>query len=155
MQISTHQQWKSREGISLFEVVLALAIFVGAVAAISQVLANGSRAASRAQLQSQAVLIGERVMNEVIAEIVPLSSAAKTPVDGMPKWFWTVDVSNSNVPGLLRVEVITEHEAPTPNSVIKYQLVRFVRDPQAMIDALNVRADLKAQLEADAEEDYE
>src|SRR5258708_1867065 len=47
---------KNRRGLSLFEVLIALAIFMGALAAIGQLIATGARGAVFAKLQTQAVI---------------------------------------------------------------------------------------------------
>ena len=65
-----------RHGMTLLEVVIALALFFAAMAAISEILHMGSGASVKAQLLAEASLLGESKLNEVIAGIVPL-----TPVE--------------------------------------------------------------------------
>src|SRR5690606_17451270 len=86
MQRNSHNPMQFRRGISLFEVVLAFSIFLGALTAITQVLRTGSRAAIRAQLESEAVLICEQRLNEVVAGVVPLQGVNRVPLDGKSNW---------------------------------------------------------------------
>lgn len=125
----------SRRGISLFEVVLALSIYIGALAAISQILNTGSKAAIRAQLRSQAELYCESQMNLILAGGVPLESAAKNRIEGKTDWFWTLNVLDAGVPYLLRLELTVEHSGNHPDAAVQYQMIRLVRDPQVFIDS--------------------
>ncbi|MDB5339359.1 MAG: hypothetical protein JWN70_4978, partial [Planctomycetaceae bacterium] len=54
-----------RRGLTLFEVLIALVIFVGAMAAIGQLVANGVRAALQARFQTQAAMMCEAKLAEV------------------------------------------------------------------------------------------
>lgn len=126
---------QSRRGISLFEVVLALGIFLGATAAITQVLRTGSRASIRAQLQSQAELFCDRQMNRVLAGIEPMESVPTGSLDGHQDWNWSLTVSDGGLPWLLRLELSVEHSSSNPNAVVKSDLVRLVRDPQFYVNA--------------------
>ena len=60
-----------RRGITLYEVVIALVIFSGSIAAISEGVSTGVRAALQSRLQSQAILLCESKMGEVMAGVVP------------------------------------------------------------------------------------
>lgn len=135
------QHWcESRRGISLFEVVLALAIFTGAMTAIAQILRTGSRAAVRAQLESEAVLLCERRMNEVVSGVLPLEGVDHAPFDNRSNWFWTLNLSDSGVVNLLKLEVSVEHAGDNGTNRVSYRLTRLMRDPQVYVDAANAEA---------------
>lgn len=135
------QHWyESRRGISLFEVVLALAIFTGAMTAIAQILRTGSRAAVRAQLESEAVLLCERRMNEVVSGVLPLEGVDHAPFDNRSNWFWTLTLSDSGVVNLLKLEVSVEHAGDNGTNRVGYRLTRLMRDPQVYVDAANAEA---------------
>jgi general secretion pathway protein I len=140
MNVTCHRLSPVRRGISLFEVVLALAIFIGAMAAMAQILRTGSRAAVRAQLTSEAVLLSELRMNELVSGVLPLESVSRSPFDGKPNWFWTVNISDTDVPNLLKLEVIVEHQGDHGNNTVTYQISRLMRDPQVFVDAANAAA---------------
>ncbi|QDT32849.1 hypothetical protein [Thalassoglobus polymorphus] len=132
---STQIDREDRKGITLFEVVLALAIFLGATAVIGQVLQNGSRAATRAQLTGDAAVRCERKMNEVLSGVLPLSAENRAPFEDSAAWVWTVNVLDSEVIGLLKVEVIVEHLSSRGDVNNSFQLTRLVRDPQIYEEA--------------------
>ncbi|WP_437192002.1 hypothetical protein [Planctomicrobium sp. SH527] len=125
----------TRRGISLFEVVLALSIYIGALAAISQILNTGSKAAIRAQLRSQAELYCESQMNLILAGGVPLESVSKSLIDGKADWYWTLNVLDAGVPYLLRLELTVEHSGNHSDAEVQYQMIRLIRDPQVFIDS--------------------
>ncbi|WP_437226179.1 type IV pilus modification PilV family protein [Planctomicrobium sp. SH661] len=139
-QTNSNSNRTARRGISLFEVVLALAIFIGALTAITQVLRTGSRAAVRAQLESQAVLLAEQRMNEVVAGVQSLEGVNRVPFDGKSNWYWTLNISDSGTPNLLRLEVIVEHADKDDKNKVSYRLARLLRDPQVYVDAANAAA---------------
>ena len=124
-----------RRGITLFEVVLALAIFVGAFAAISQILRTGSRSAIRAQLTSEAVLRCERRMNEVLAGVLPLQTAQRVPFEDNSAWLWSVNVMDAGTPNLLQVETLVERIGTGSDSSASFRMIRLIRDPQIYYDA--------------------
>lgn len=141
-----HNTQHPRSGITLLEVVLALAIFIAAFAVISQILNNGSRTATKAQLTSEAVFRCEKQMNSLLSGVVPLQSASQVPFDdissagtglsGNNQWRWTANVLESGITNLLQVEVIVEHIREVdgqPNA--SFMLTRLIRDPQMYFDA--------------------
>jgi len=133
-----------RNGISLFEVVLALSIFLGAIAAISEVLRTGSRAAVRAQLQSQAAILCDRQMNRILAGVEPMEATSKAILDGQRDWLWSLNILDSGVPSLLRLELTVERTGQGPDAAVTTQLVRLVRDPQFFVDAAAAAAEASA-----------
>jgi general secretion pathway protein I len=126
---------ESRGGITLFEVVLALAIFIGAFAAISQILRNGGQAATRAQLTSEGALRCQSRMNEAVAGVVPLQPSQNVPFEDDPRWQWSLNVYDGPVPGLLEVETIVAHPGSRGASDIEVRLVRWIRDPDLFFEA--------------------
>ncbi len=133
-----------RSGLSLFEVVLALSIFIGAFTAISQVLRTGSRAAIRAQLNSQAEIYCDRQMNRILAGVEPFQSVSKTTLDDRSDWFWSLNITDEDVPSLKRLEVTVEHDSVNPDAKVSQQLIRLVRDPQFFVDAAIAAEDAAA-----------
>jgi type II secretory pathway pseudopilin PulG len=71
---TAHSLKTGRRGMSLLEVFIALAIFIAALAVITQIISTGSRASTKAQLQSEATLRAESCMAEAIAGVIPLQN---------------------------------------------------------------------------------
>jgi Tfp pilus assembly protein PilV len=123
-----------RRGLSLFEVVIALTIFVCSMGAIGQLISTGVRGAVQARLQSQAVLRAETQMAEVVAGLISLHGASGVFPDD-PSWSWSVTTTSSPHANLYVVEVTTTHSARTTAGKQSFSLRRLVRDPQMALDA--------------------
>jgi hypothetical protein len=119
--------------MSLFEVLIALAIFVCSMAAIGQLVSSGVRAAVQARLQSQAVLRAETKMAEVVAGITSLHGASGTFSDDT-NWSWVAASTQSQHVGLYLVEVTVAHAGMTTSAKQSFTLRRLVRDPQMALD---------------------
>jgi type II secretion system protein I len=122
-----------RKGLSLFEILVALAIFVCSMAAIGQLVSSGVRAAVQARLQSQAVLRAETKMAEAVAGITSLHGASGTFTDDT-NWNWAVASTQSQHEGLFLVEVTVAHAGVTTSARQSFVLRRLVRDPQIALD---------------------
>jgi type II secretion system protein I len=122
----------SRRGLTIMEVLLALAIFVGALAVLSKLVEIGVRASQYAQLQTRAALLAESKLGEVVAGIVPLGSGGESFPDD-PAWQWQLSVSDGPVAGLVWVSVTvapsaTGELARTREAVV-FTLSRWLLDP--------------------------
>lgn len=125
----------ARRGLSLFEVVLALAIFFGSFTAISEVLRRGSQAAIRAQFQSEAVIRCEAKMNELMGGVAALEPRSAEPFADNPRWICSVNIGDASVADLWRVETVVEHLTDRGEPDAAFRLVRLIRNPQVYFDA--------------------
>lgn len=123
-------------GLTLFEVVIALAIFVGSMAAIGQLVASGVRGALRARLQTQAILRSESKMAELVAGITPLQAANQVPFPDNPSWTWSAALAPTSTADLYQVEVTAAHAAGGNLGDVSFSLSRLVRNPQAFLEAM-------------------
>lgn len=119
----------ARSGMTLLEVVIALALFFAAMAAISQILKMGSVSAVKAQLRAEATLLGESKLNEVIAGILPLTPVEQQVFDGSPQWIWTLAVEDDTDATLKRLLLTVNHLAANGKSDHEVQFARLMRDP--------------------------
>lgn len=138
---------RRRRGLSLLEVLTALAIFLLSVVAISQMVDGASQIALRAQRTTRAGLYAESKMSEVVAGIVPLQNVFEQPLEeGGPGWYctiqvepesWTqVDVDGQQVAGLNLVSVTVGFRGGGRlTSDVEQTLTRVVLDPQLRVPA--------------------
>jgi hypothetical protein len=91
--------------MSLLEVVVALAIFLMALAAIGLLISRGGNQALEVQQQGQATQLCQAKLAEVIAGAVPLSGQSDVPFDEDPQWLWSLDAEQGPVTGLWNVTV--------------------------------------------------
>ena len=119
-----------RRGLTLLEVLLSLGLFLGALAALSQLWYGGVRAAVQARLSTQAILRCESKLNEVVAGAVPLTSTSDTPFDDDASWNWSLQIEAGPHADALLVTVTVSHPGQSGLSASQHQLRRLIRDPQ-------------------------
>ncbi len=123
------QLTETRSGLTLFEVLISLVIFVGAMAAIGQLVSNGVRGALQSRYQTEAAMLCEAKLAEVVAGIVPLQSGQGVYPDDS-HWSWALIVTVGPVPGLMRAEVTVKRQAVNSKAGVAFNMARYVRDPQ-------------------------
>jgi hypothetical protein len=135
----------SRAGISLFEVVLALSIFLGAVVALSQLTNNGMRTAISARLQTQAVLRCESKLAEVTAGVEPLEDVTDQPLEDDENWMWSLASAAGPHGDVLNVAVSVRYDGGNQRSSASYTLTRLLRDPAVFEEAAVAEATAAAE----------
>ena len=123
-----------RRGMTLLEVLIALAIFLAAVTVIGQLVNTGSQAAIGAQLKAEASRRAETVMAEAIAGVVPLQSTSGVFEDDQA-WNWTLSVQDATHADMLLVEVIVARQGSLRQEQTNFHLVRWVRDPELWLQS--------------------
>ena len=121
-----------RPGITLLEVLIALAIFLGAITVIGQIISTGSQAAIAAQQQAEAVRRCETVLAEALAGSIPMQDASGNFEDN-PDWSWSVIVLDGPHVDLLSLEVTVAHLDQLGNEDERFTLVRWVRNPELFL----------------------
>lgn len=139
-----------RRGLTLYEVVLSMAIFFMAMAGVSQLISIGSDSAVAAKLTTEAAMHCESRMNEVIAGAIPLEDVSDQPLEeGNDAWQWTlVAKKDEPVPGMVDLTVTVSHYNTDGVRNATFSLRRLIRDPQVFIDAAE-EAEAKAAAAAE------
>ena len=133
-----------RGGLTLLEVVLALAIFVGTMAAILQIVNNGMRGAVRARLQTQAVVRCEAKIGELVAGAEPMQAVDSMPFADDPTWVWSATVNSGSTQGLYLVGVTVQRVSTGPGGNVTFTAQRMMRDPQLFYDAFEAEQEAEA-----------
>lgn len=164
-----------RHGLTMYEVVLSLAILLGSLAVLGQQLATGGRAATESRLRTQALLLCQSQMAEVIAGTLPLEPIDEAELESTAtgSWVWSLQVeggqttgSNSSSlstgsagmsqnttvaviphPDLIRLEVTVSRVTPEQSVEVTETLTRFIRNPQLYVEAAEEAAALAAETE--------
>ncbi len=111
------------------EVVIALGIFIGALAALSQLSNNGMSAAVQARLLTHAILRCESKLNEVAAAVEPLQAINDQPFEDDANWTWTLASTPGPHADLLLVTVTVKYFKQSDLSATSYSISRLIRDP--------------------------
>jgi Tfp pilus assembly protein PilV len=142
---------KYRSGLTLFEVLLALVIFVGAMSVIGQLISSGVRGALNSRFELQATQMCQAKMGEVVCGAQAMTSTQGVyPED--KAWTWNVQVMPAPVQGLMKVQVTVERVSRNKHAEFKFALTRYVRDPAVYIAAEQEAARNAEQLESETAE---
>ncbi|HMO36947.1 MAG TPA: hypothetical protein PKA06_12975, partial [Gemmatales bacterium] len=82
-----------RRGMSFLEVLTALAIFIFTAYAITQMVDNASRSATRARRLAKAQLLAETKMDELVAGALPLAAGGGPIEEELDGWEYMVNVN--------------------------------------------------------------
>ncbi|MEQ1904187.1 MAG: hypothetical protein ABL888_08395 [Pirellulaceae bacterium] len=118
----------SRHGLSLLEVVLAIAILGMSMVTIVQLLNIGYRGAMSSRARTEAALLCDSKMAELAAGVLSLESKSAAAVAENPNWIYSVDVQPSSQLGLL-VVTVTVKQATNSLAPVSMSIVRFMPDP--------------------------
>lgn len=124
-----------RSGLTLLEIVLSLAIFFGALTALSQLAWNGSRAAVQARLKTQATIRCETKLNEVLAGAEPMSNISGASFPDDANWTWSQTVTPSSQPELVQIDLTVSHRGNSRLANIEVTLRRWARQQSIFVQA--------------------
>jgi type II secretion system protein I len=127
----SRRQTARRTGLTLLEVMLALAILGGALATIGELMRIGARNAEIARDKTTAQLLAETTMAELEVGFLPLLSQGKTPVQDLElqaDWLYTVNVQPVDNAALMSVEVLVEQNADVFSRPVSFKLTRWLID---------------------------
>lgn len=122
-------------GLSLLEVMLALAILGGAIALVGELMRFGMRNAEAARDLSTAQVFCETKMNEIAAGLLPVQAISSAPIEEMANldaaglWLYSVDVQPVDQQGLVAVTVTVFQDPDAKLRPIDFSLVRWMIDP--------------------------
>jgi general secretion pathway protein I len=119
---------RQRSGLSLLEVIVALAILLFALAGLERLVSIGGDRALDVQQQARGMQLCESKMAEVASGVVQLSSQGDTPFDEDPDWQWSLDAEQGTVTGLWTVTV-TVSRTRSDGSTHKSTLTQMLVDP--------------------------
>ena len=119
----------ARRGLSLLEVMLAIAILGGAIVVIGELMRIGSRCAQAARELTTAQLLCESTLAEITAGVVEAQPVARQPCESDSEWLYTVDVEQLDQGGLLAVTVTVEQDLPERKRPLSFSLTRWIIDP--------------------------
>ena len=131
------QSQTRRDGITLLEVILATAIFLGSLTAILQLMRLGHDSRISARMEAECALRCESLMGEYVSGIRPLTAESQTPFDDSNgnEWTYSTVIDDAEGESLLLITVLVEHMTTDEQVNAYFQLKRMMRDPQLFLDA--------------------
>jgi type II secretory pathway pseudopilin PulG len=130
---------KFHPGFSLLEVVLAAAILAATAFLLSQIAGFVRGSLEKLELQTEAQLLCQSKLAEIVAGVEPLQQVSREPFPGKEGWYHSVETSPTEFAGLLSVRVSTWFErenlsgtaagSGSAQVVASCSIVRWIRDP--------------------------
>ncbi|MFV1964353.1 MAG: prepilin-type N-terminal cleavage/methylation domain-containing protein [Pirellulaceae bacterium] len=120
-------------GLSLLEVMLAIAIFGGALGVIGELVRIGSRNAEMARDLTTAQLLCETKMAEISAGLIPPEVVTSAPIEEWGEqdaWYYSIQVDPVDQQGMLSIWVVVEQNSAIYSRPVSYQLTRWMIDPK-------------------------
>lgn len=136
-----------RRGLTLFEILLSLGIFLASMTALSQLVTTGMQAAVQSRLQTQAILRCESKLSEILAGVEAIQSTGATPFEDDPSWTWELTVNSGPHASLLELQVLVRHTGGSNLAEMSFDLTRHVRDPQLYLDAQAAAEEAAAEMD--------
>lgn len=125
----TRHRYQNRNGLSLLEILLSIAILGGSLVVIGSLVTTGYRSAMEARLRSEGNILCDTKMAEVMAGIIELSSVSGAKIEENEDWVYTLQVEPSDQLGLLFVRLTVQQTPDAADTPLSLSLVRFVPDP--------------------------
>lgn len=127
-----------RHGMTLLEVMIAIAMLMGAVMALSRIAFLARRHAIASEDRTQTQLICQNIMQEILAGVRPLQTVSPTTVEDNEQFEYTVDVAPLGGAPLIVVSVTvarlpseddleTQPLTTSDEPLRGYRLVRWIR----------------------------
>ena len=129
-----HQEGMTRRGLSLLEVILAVAILAGAIAALGEVTRQALESARIARDSTYAELLCESKLSEIVAGIELPDPVDGVPCEevlepGQPLWLYSIRLEPTAQVGAVAVYVTVYQDVPSQKRSLSCTLVRWMMDP--------------------------
>lgn len=118
-----------RQGITLLEVVLAIAILGGSMVAIGQLINIGHNAAVDARDITEAQILCDAKISEVSAGVLPSSSIQGADILESPGWKYSLTIESAGIDGLLKIDCTVTQDPRQYTFPVDFRLVRWIPDP--------------------------
>ncbi|MCA8984968.1 MAG: hypothetical protein KDA76_14500 [Planctomycetaceae bacterium] len=115
-----------RKGLSLLEVVLSMAVLATSVAVLGQLLDSARWAATRAALETQAILHAESLLAEIVAAEVSPAEITQQPFEEDPAWNYSLLVDETEFETMLQLTLTVQHVNPNDIVDAEVSLVRWL-----------------------------
>lgn len=123
-----------RSGLTLLEVLVSTAIFLGALTAIMDIMHIGHDSRLSARMDAEAAVYCESIMGEIVSGIRPMADESGS-IEDQEYWRYSVTTEDAGGESLVRVNVLVEHAVDDQIPNAYFQLTRLMRDPQLFLDA--------------------
>ncbi len=121
---------RRRRGLSLLEIILALALLAGFLTMLSDLVSVGTRSAAEARDLTRAQLICESILNEIVIGATPAEAVQQAAVPGYEEWFYSVMILPLEEESLESVQVTVFRNDQSSARPVEFSLTRWMIDPE-------------------------
>jgi general secretion pathway protein I len=116
---------------SLLEVILALAILAGSLAALGEVMRMAGQAARLTESETQAQILAASLMDELASGARQLSAVSKSTLDSSsnPPWTYSIALEDTGYQQMVAVRVTIEQQLDSRLQPARFELVRWMPNP--------------------------
>ncbi len=144
----TFAKCQRRSGLSLLEVILAIAILAGAMVMLGELMRMAGRHATAASELTQAQLHCQSVISQIAAGILPPDATQGTPMESDPDWIYSIDVQALPIEGLIAVQVTVEQNLDAQQQPLSASLTRWMIDPDLALQEAAEQAEAAEEAES-------
>lgn len=119
-----------RKGFSLLEVLLAMSILLGAIIILGELTRMGRQHAAGARDRTQAQLLCQSVVNEIVAGTRLAEPAVDLAFEDRPDWLYSIQREPLERPGIAAWKISVRQDLPEEKKPIRYSMVRWVRSDE-------------------------
>jgi prepilin-type N-terminal cleavage/methylation domain-containing protein len=118
-------------GFSLLEIILALAILAGSLAALGEVMRLADQNSTLTRDESEAQILASTIMDELVAGARQLMAVSRTPLDYETElpWVYSIAVEQTGYNELVAVRVLVEQDLDARLQPARYELIRWFPNP--------------------------
>jgi general secretion pathway protein I len=129
----------SRDGLSLLEVLVSMAIFLMALVALTYLVNTATERAGEAQYRARAAQLCHSKLNELMSGALPLESQPDSSIEDEPNFRWSAEIEPAGAQGLYNVLVRVRYRPDDPYP-IEVALSRMMLDPKVCGSSQDVPA---------------
>lgn len=118
-------------GFSLLEIILALAILAGSLAALGEVMRLADQNASLARDESQSQILASSLLDELISGARQLMAVNQVPfeIDTSPPWLYSIALEQTGFSELVAVRILVEQKLDPNLQPARFELIRWLPNP--------------------------
>jgi general secretion pathway protein I len=122
---------QQRSAFSLLEVILALAILAGSLAALGEVMRMAGQAARLTESETQAQILTASVMDELASGARQLSAVSQSMLDSTssPPWVYSVSLEDTGYQQMVAVRVTVAQQLESRLQPAHFELLRWMPNP--------------------------
>lgn len=117
-----------RQGFTLLEIILSIAILAGSVAALGEVLRLATMNGQKAREETQAQMLASSIMDELLSGYRSLEIMSSTPIDSDadPPWVYSIDFEQTDHQELVLARIRVEQQLPREQHPAYFELTRWL-----------------------------